>query len=556
MRLCRTGIFPLALLVAAAGFYGFTYNRSSYAYILRADEGYSFAVSVRAAEGLVPQKDFSYAYGPFMPYVYAGVFKLAGPSLAALRLTWAVLYIITVLLFYRIGLDIVPAWTALAAALMVIGQAHTPLYSYNHVGFVIVAELLVLCAFQFSGRPSFRYGIYLGALFLIGLLIKFNEAIAVYSAVMAATIFVAGRRRKAETGELSTGLGPHVRNCVIGALSALVIFALITAWLNSGLTRAQFLRNFPILPQYQASVGGYQYVIKMLLLPWKGHWTDPGQWYGLWYENYYFAIIVSLATGAGIALYFAIKVLRDRTLDGDQNIGKAVILLTVAFAIQHEFYLTGNHWSTPMYVGFSLLALSYLLRSFLRWPQLYVGATVALLLVCLASDCVYAIVARQTFSEFSFDSARARIFSSETSDAVVSKQVVDYLAKNTGPSAELAAFPHDAALIHLAGRRNAMRDDDYQWMLFPTPESDHEIVQEIERRKVPSVLVSNFAGVKRGKLVIFGRDYLPETFQYLQDHYHQVVVFQSDHIRYRVGYFERNEDHAEHASKATQNRRM
>src|SRR2546423_3791907 len=122
----------VVLAVMATLFYAASYNRSSYSYILRADEGVSLATSLRTTEGFVPQHDFPSYYGPLMPYLYGAVFKIFGPSIALMRAFWACMYIVSILLFYRIGRYVMPTFAAFAAAAMLIGQQHTPLYTYNH----------------------------------------------------------------------------------------------------------------------------------------------------------------------------------------------------------------------------------------------------------------------------------------------------------------------------------------------------------------------------------------------------------------------------------------
>jgi hypothetical protein len=123
-------------------------------------------------------------------------------------------------------------------------------------------------------------------------------------------------------------------------------------------------------------------------------------------------------------------------------------------------------------------------------------------------------------------------------------EVAGFLEQTTPPEQPMAAFPHDALLMYLAGRKNAMRDDDYQWMLFPTHESDLEIVNELAEKKVPRVVISNFVGIRHGSPAFFGRDYLPETFKYIREHYGLVKTFGANPRGYQVQYLELIQDGA------------
>jgi hypothetical protein len=534
------------LVVAAVVFYALTINRSEYLYILRADEGYSFAAAVRTGQGLVPQKDFSYAYGPLMPYVYAAGFKLFGVSISTMRGIWAAAYIGSLILFYLLGRQVIPRTGAFILAFSLIGQIHTPLYSYNHVGLVIGIELQLLALMSLIRAKRKARWLYLfGVLFLIELFIKFNEAIAVFAFLsVAAALWFLFQKDESANGTL-LGRGRVVASWCATGFVPLAAFGLVTFWLNHGLSQEQVLRNFPILPEYHASIGGYQYVWKVLARPFhlpisrNAGW----RWYGIWYDNYYYAIIITLLAGisAGIALFlFSLsKRLRSRMTHEQWN---GIFLGAVSIAVYHEFFLTGNHWSTPMYLGFSSLFLFWIVFSVARQhPAIWKGLGTFIMVVSVASNLVYLGLSRRYFSDYFLNLQRANIYSSSDSDSVVISQVVRYLQSNTPPDAMLAAFPHDSLLIHLSERRNALRDDDYQWMLFPSALSDGEVCDELDRSQVRGVLISNFMGFKRGKFVVFGVDYLTHTADYLHRHYHAVKTFPAGQSGYSVTYYERND---------------
>jgi hypothetical protein len=547
-HISKDSIAIFMLLILAAVFYAATYNRSSYSYILRADEGVAFATAVRVTQGFIPQHDFPSYYGPVMPYVYGAAFKAFGASIALMRGVWAILYIVSILLFYRLGRHLLPPSAAFAAAAMLIGQQHTPLYTYNHIGFVLATEGVLLLLLSGSpGKSDVDFRARMAALLLMILLIKFNEALVIF-VVVVLVLWVANRRR----GEKPFSEMPQTSSMIIPGAVAFAAFALITAGLNIGLTKFQFLRNFPLLPQYQASIGGFQYVKFILTFPFRTGWHEmtARRWYFFWYENYIFSILISFVVGI-LVLFCAMRFFASRKYR--EGLGpdswRAILLLMVAVGVDHEFYLTGNHWSTPMYVGFSLVAVTFLIwQGLSRFPRARTTIVSTLLLICVASDLYYVRVVYRNYSQFRIDDSRARIYSSTDSDAPVVSAVVAFLEHDTPAGASMAAFPHDASLLYLAGRQNAMRDDDYQWMLFPDAESDLEIARELDAKKVQTIVLSNFVGIRRGQPVIFGRDYLPETFKYIQAHYGIVKTFGANPRAYQVHYLERTDTAGEGAA--------
>jgi hypothetical protein len=531
----------LVLFVAAVLFYSVTYNRSSYSYILRADEGISLATAVRVTDGHLPQRDFPF-YGLLMPYVYGATFWIFGPSIALMRGVWVCMSIVSILLFYRIGRYVMPPFAAFAGVAMLIGQQHTPLYTYNHVGFVLAAQIILLLWFRrISGLKVPYFQLLLAIWLFVALLVKFNEAFVVLGATFISLWMInSSYARQARPEDPPSPV--CLRDVWFSGAFAIGAFVFITAALNIGLTKSQFLRNFPVLPQYQASIGGYRYVALILSVPFKTPWSQmtAQAWYVLWYENYLFAMLVSFAVGILVLFcvlrFAASKKYRIRV----QGAWKPALLLAFAVGTYHEFYLTGNHWSAPMYAGFALVVLTYLIwEGLVRVPRIRMTVICGLLALCAASDLYYIKYVCQTYSQYYFDASRARIYSADDSDAPIIAEVVNFLEHEIPSNQPLAAFPHDALLIYLSGHQNAMRDDDYQWMLFPDPESDMEVARELESKKVSKILLSNFIGIKRGEPMIFGKDYLPETFKYIQNHYGVVRTFGDNPQGYQVQYLER-----------------
>jgi hypothetical protein len=534
----------LLLITAGVAFYALTFDRSAYGYILRADEGLNFSAAVRVSSGMVPQKDFSYSYGPIMPFFYAVGFRIFGISLANMRGLWALLYVSSIGMFYLIARQLVPYAAATCCSALLIGQLHTPLYSYNHVGLVLVLEAAVLSAFSLlaTARSSLHI-VWLSNLFVLGLLIKFNEAFITFGALVTG-VLVIQLLGAGNNGNRWEGFRVMARDFGLGFGVAFALFVAITAVLNAGLTREEFHRNFPILPEYWFSVGGYSFVAQVLKSALSTPWTRANveKWYTLWYDLYLPQLVISLLVAVA-TVYFAARVFTTASYRKrlPQEGWRALLVLCVGVAFYHEFYLTGNFWSTPMYVGFSIVGLTFLLwHGLRRFPRVRGAVLGALLIVMAVSDTVYIELVHHKYSEFHFDSARARIYTSNDSDASVVQDVVDFLQTQTPLQAEIAAFPHDALLISLANRQNALRDDSCQYGFFPNPDSDSELVQRLKMRNVQRVLVSNFVGVRRGEIVIFGRDYLPQTFQYIEANYHELREFKRSGVAYEVAYLERN----------------
>src|SRR5262245_47599422 len=105
----------LVLFGITAGVYSFLFNRAN---VLSHSIGYNLYASERVLEGSVPYRDFHTLYPPATFYLNALVFKWLGVSLHSALLGVMVFKVLTVLVIYLSGREIMPRVWALAVALL------------------------------------------------------------------------------------------------------------------------------------------------------------------------------------------------------------------------------------------------------------------------------------------------------------------------------------------------------------------------------------------------------------------------------------------------------
>ena len=102
------------VLAVAAGAYAFLFNRSN---VLSHSIGYNLYASERVLEGDVPYRDFHTLYPPAIFYLNAAVFKWLGVSLHSALLGALIFKVLTVLMIYLSGRQVMPRTWALVSAL-------------------------------------------------------------------------------------------------------------------------------------------------------------------------------------------------------------------------------------------------------------------------------------------------------------------------------------------------------------------------------------------------------------------------------------------------------
>ena len=103
-----------AILMLASGAYALLYNRAN---VLSHSIGYNLYASERVLEGAVPYRDFHTLYPPAIFWLNAMLFKWLGVSLHSALIGVLIFKVLTVVMIYASGRQIMPRNWALASAL-------------------------------------------------------------------------------------------------------------------------------------------------------------------------------------------------------------------------------------------------------------------------------------------------------------------------------------------------------------------------------------------------------------------------------------------------------
>ena len=220
-----------SVLAASVLVYAFLFNRSN---VLSHSIGYNLYASERVLEGAFPYRDFHTLYPPATFYLNAVVFKWLGISLHAALLGVLVFKVLTVVVIYLSGRQVMPRAWAVAAAMssLLWLRPNGPFKSVPmHYGALFLALAMYFLLKYENGQKPVR--IFLAGASL-GLVVLFKHNIGIYGLAGSMILLLAEDRtlKYRFTGELT-----HYRR-LLGMLigcAAVIVPALVYMQVNDAL---------------------------------------------------------------------------------------------------------------------------------------------------------------------------------------------------------------------------------------------------------------------------------------------------------------------------------
>ncbi len=220
-----------AVLAAAAGAYALLFNRSN---VLSHSIGYNLYASERVMEGAVPYRDFHTLYPPATFYLNAALFKWLGVSLLSALLGVLVFKVLTVVVIYLSGRQVMPRAWALAAALssLLWLRPNGPFKSVPmHYGALLLALAMCLLL-KYQNRRKLVFIILAGA--SLGLVALFKHNIGAYALAGSVVLLVAeeGTLRYWFTADFRNYRRPFI---LLAGCCAVIVPALVYMQVNRAL---------------------------------------------------------------------------------------------------------------------------------------------------------------------------------------------------------------------------------------------------------------------------------------------------------------------------------
>ncbi|MBI3268347.1 MAG: hypothetical protein HYZ53_04945 [Planctomycetes bacterium] len=529
----------LGLLLSCALFTLFLYDR--HGSLVPGDHGRDLHAYELGRLGRTPYRDYQWKYGPLMPYVFGGAWRVTGRGLDTLRAAYLALLTASALVLYFVARRLLPAPLAFLASIASFAHGQ-PFHTFNHVGGTLagsVATLFLLRWLEDPRRPRRRLALACAcAAQVVFALVKLNMAGAVSLAHCFFLLRVGWRERDREANP-AAALAQALRAPVAYGLSWLV--ATLCAYLPfvAGVSRSHLLQCFPWGTRQLVEHGSpwdiafrfpeelWAHAFGTSLLPWDLVFS----------RDCLCPFLLVLGVSGGL-------VLSARYVLGSANAaGAAFLLLTLqaAFAA-HEFLQLSTHYSLFYFVAPSVnplvLALGHKLVA--RCRELRRGggdaktgagrlaaanrAATSVLCAALGAGLLVAHAVRVPVdAERWLDGPGIRAYCGPTDTLAVIEEVARRVRGATRPDEPIVAFPFDPLYYYLTGRENGIYPEEVFEESDLSLEDEEECIRAMEARGVRCVLLSNAAlwEDQRG-LGAFGKTYAFRLAAYLDERYRLV----------------------------------
>jgi len=160
-------------------------------YLSQGDHGRDLYCFKKTMEGALPYRDYSWLFGPLMPYYYSIFYFLGGISIQSVLLGYLLLVLLTGIVIYLIcSVFLSPAISFVCALWYWCFRGIEFFYTYNHNGGLLTLMIAFYCLLKYI-RDNRLFYVYAGfiSIFLLGL-IRLNMGIAILIAFILALLLI------------------------------------------------------------------------------------------------------------------------------------------------------------------------------------------------------------------------------------------------------------------------------------------------------------------------------------------------------------------------------
>ena len=474
------------------------------------DHGNNLYCFLLTAEGSHPYKDYSWYYGPLMPYYYALFYILFGVSIKSVLLGETLLKVVTGLFFFGIMRRFTkPMWSLLATICFWVGYPYF-LHTYSHTGAILLSMGILYYLIQWINEERSKdLYLALGLNFLL-FLVKVNFAFCALFCVLL-TVFIAQRLNpKKKIAPLKIYL---IYPLAIIVAAFLFYFALV-----KDLSPTVIRQYFPYLStDHPHNVS----VLKGVL--------------GLWEYLFFHATksVTTLLISIGIFIFLlrtGYMLFKKKSLDlvcSDRVFHISLIALALfSVTYLHEFMLSGVfyriYWATPFLTLILFLGLHIGMTDMSRLLKTFI---VALIISFAVNTYAIGQIKLKTSTNFlSHPRAQILVYNDQIWIDTVEK-TTQFLEDELQPQETFFAFPYDTLFYFLTDRKSPSKHIILFKYVNITPEQEREIISDMEKPSVRYLVMSNRINSAETGLGSFGETHCQILFDHIDKEYERVEIF-------------------------------
>lgn len=484
-------------------------------YLAQGDHGRDLYAFKKTMEGALPYRDYSWPFGPLMPYYYAIFYKLFGTSVQSVLLGQNLLILLSGIFIYLICLVFIPPVLSFIAALWYWGFRGTEFfYTYTHNGGILTLLIVVYCLVQYIKEPRLFY-VYGGSLsLLLFMFIRLNIGLA--SLVSFFTILTVADYIKKDPR------APQKRY-LYGGLSLFLMAAvfLIYWFLLHPLPNYAIHQSLPYAKSDRAD-NTQTFLDALFLLKYLLITAFTGSW-----PRRIFGVLLFL-----FFIRSAFLMLRNefsQKLKINTLLAFFAFFLCISFNL-HEFLLSGVfyrlNWVTPI----AIIAFFYLIgMGTYKLPSSVIKGSLFLTLFLaafLSLENQYQFIQSVKKSGNLLNIGKNHVYTLQSPDWFKTvKDTVAFIEKNVSRDEKILAVPFDPLYNFLTGRDSPTRQLIFFDHTNVTPPQEREVIAQLEKKKVNFIIISSRSDTREKGMGTFGKTYCPLLAKYIDDNFKVITTF-------------------------------
>lgn len=507
----KTLLIDLLLLVVIGIIFCIPLMDYSYS-ISPGDSGRDLYAAQEILNGKVPYQDFSWAYGPLMPYYTAIFYTIFGVKIQSLLFAKLAARIITGIFLYLSAATLFPRILSIVCTLWFWGFYSDFGHTMNHT-LGLSAMMMTCCALLFYRKHLKLKYLWMGLVpaFLLAL-IKLNFGLVSLIALVSGAILTDVVKKEAITKQK--------RIFYATALLAVPAACAAVYWL--------FLHRLPDYEVRQALPFSGNFLQHEI--PWtQGVYnylsTIYSEFIGLPFNKIFGAIVL-------LSLINMIRMWTTNQLSRAQKMELGLII-----ALLGIFYLAGMHeyirnatdyrrlWAKPFTVllFFVIIHATYIRSSLLMQRTVICVLALTILEGRIAYNNLFAKL--KTPSHY-LPWPRAKVYTFNDPEWINTVQeTTGYLQKNLRPDELFFALPHDALYYFLMDRQSPTRHLSFFTNEHIAVEQEQDVIRSLEQHHVRYIVLSNRSISDEPGMGNFGEDYCLLLKSYIDHNFEMVSEF-------------------------------
>jgi len=484
-------------------------------YISTGDHGRDLYSFQKTMEGALPYRDYSWLYGPLMPYYYSIFFFIGGISVQSVLFGQALLILLAGLfVFLTCSIFLPPVASFICALWYWAFRGAEFFYTYNHIGGLVSILATLYCLFKYLDQKHL-FHVWIGfiSIFLL-MLIRLNMGATVLVAFTFSLLLIDFVNKDLQASK-------NRRLYIFLSLAVIAVPTLIYWFLLYPLPDYAIMQSLPY-GKFQRTDYSTTLLDSLILA-------------GKLIVSYFSATPAQIALGILLFLSFLQSLLIIFSKKTSQKSRRQLTLILVALflfilATAHEFIASGTlfriFWILPFIfiTGFycifiatkniSSLLIKILILTTLLLPPAWI----------LIHDH-YSIEALKGPSQL-LAVGKNKVYT--TQNPVWLKTVVDasnYIKDHIPPSDKILVLPFDSLYLFLSERESITRQLVFFEHINIAREQEQKIISDMEDKNGNWVIISSRSVSTEGGMGTFGKTYCLLLSKYIEDHFTVVAQY-------------------------------